>query len=101
MTYRELLIEALSVVCDRINEDLNQKGAKYDYNYEMNDALIGLRSGQAKDELQKKFSNIDDIYFRRGERISSYISANIITSLDANRLEEAMGHYFRSNEDAV
>jgi hypothetical protein len=95
MELRSELIEALSGVCESVNQYLEASGAKYDYNSELNEALRALRSGESKAELQKRFVCIDEAFFRRGERMMSLIGAGIVSREQAVRLEDRMGRYFR------
>ena len=100
METRNELIEALSAVCESVNKDLEAKGAEYDYNHELTDALHALRSGESKPELRRRFSPIDEAFLRRGERMSGYVGAGIVSREQAVRLEEAMGRYFRDTHSA-
>ena len=99
MTNREKLAECLSIVCKKINDDLKRTNEVYDYNFILNSALLALRSGESKLELQRRFRHIDNAYFGRGERMLGYIQAGIVTDEDDMNLRAAMASYFRGDED--
>jgi hypothetical protein len=99
MTKREDLVRNLQIICDKINADLVKSGAKYDYNWLLNDTLNALHAGESKTELRSRFGQIGSTYFGKGEQMGGYIQAEVVTANEANNFRSAMRDYLLSDED--
>jgi cob(I)alamin adenosyltransferase len=99
MNHLSELTDALSDICDKINAWQIRNGAKYDYNHILNGALAALSSGEKLEDLKNLLREIDHAYYRKGERISGYIQAGVISLEQARRLQDAIDHYLGASKD--